>query len=85
MTAMYNNNYNSKTRKTPAHVNKLAAIKDFGDAFEGFRQKLAPEKKALGAAIWQSGTKHFQMFFECKAQGNQHKIRIAFFERNKYS
>ena len=39
-----------------------------------------PLKKAIGAAIWQSGRQKFSNFSACKAQVNQHKIRIAFFE-----
>ena len=38
-------------------------------------------KKAIGAAIWQPGHQKFSNFSVCKGQGNQHEIRIAFFER----
>ena len=37
-----------------------------------------PLKKAIGAAIWQSG---HQKFLNFSAQDNQYEIRIAFFER----
>ena len=40
-------------------------------------------KKAIGAAIWQSEHHKFSNFLACKAQGYQHEIRIAFFERDK--
>ena len=41
-----------------------------------------PLKKAIGAAIWQSGHQKILIFSACKAQGNKHEIRIAFFERD---
>ena len=41
-----------------------------------------PLQKAIGAAKRQSGHQKFSNFSACKAQGNQHEIRIAFFERN---
>ena len=41
-----------------------------------------PLKKAIGAAIWQSGHQKISNFSVCKAPGNQHEIGIAFFERN---
>ena len=41
------------------------------------------KKKEIGAVIWKSGHQTFSNFSACKAQGNQHEIRIAFFERNK--
>ena len=41
-----------------------------------------PLKKAIGAAIWQSGHQKFSHFSACKAQENQHKVRNAFFEHD---
>ena len=59
----------------------LAVIKDNEEAFEGFRQKWAPEKRN-GTAKQKSGHQKNSNFSACKAQANQHKIRIAFFEHN---
>ena len=39
-----------------------------------------PLKKSLGATKRQPGHKKTLIIFACKAQGNQHEIRIAFFE-----
>ena len=52
----------------------LAVIKDYGD--------VSPWKKATGAAKRQSGHQKISNLSACKAQGNQHEIRIAFFKRN---
>ena len=41
-----------------------------------------PLKKAMGAAKQQSGHQKVSNFSACQAQGNQHEIRIAFFERD---
>ena len=41
-----------------------------------------PLQKAIGAAIWQSGHQKILNFSACKAQANQHAIRIAFFEHD---
>ena len=41
-----------------------------------------PLKKAIVAVIWHSGHRKFSIFSSCKAQGNQHEIRIAFFKSN---
>ena len=41
-----------------------------------------PLKKAIGAAKRQSGHKKTSNFSACKAQGNQHEIRTALFERD---
>ena len=57
----------------------LAVIKEYGDAFESFRWTL---KKAIGAAKWQSEHQKIPNFSACKAHSNQHKIRIAIFERD---
>ena len=43
---------------------------------------IEPLKKAMGAAKRQSGHQKISNFSACKAQGNQHEIRIAFFERD---
>ena len=40
-------------------------------------------KKVIGATIWQSRHQTFSNFSAWKTQGNQHEIRIAFFERDK--
>ena len=40
----------------------LAVIKNYGDAFKGFRRKSAL-KKAIGAAIWHSGRQKKFTFF----------------------
>ena len=42
-----------------------------------------PLKKAIGVAKRQSGHQKNSNFSACKAQGNQHEIRIAFFERDE--
>ena len=42
-----------------------------------------PLQKAIGVAIWQPGHQKFSNFSACKAQGNQHEIRIAFSKCNK--
>ena len=47
--------------------------------------EVSPWKKAVGAAIWQSGHQKISNFSARKAPGNQHEIRIAFFERDKSS
>ena len=39
-------------------------------------------KKVIGAAKRQSGYQKILNFSACRAQGNQHEIRIAFFERD---
>ena len=44
-----------------------------------------PPKKPIGVAIWQSGHQKNSNFPACKAQGNEHEIRIAFFERDYYN
>ena len=41
-----------------------------------------PLKKAIRAAVWRSGHQKISNFSACKAQGNQHEIRNAFFERD---
>ena len=51
---------------------QLPVIKDHEDAFEGFRGPLKKSNRGDHLAIWTPA---------CKAQGNQHEIRIAFFER----
>ena len=43
-----------------------------------------PLRKEIGAAIWQSGHQKISNFSACQAQDNQHEIRIAFFEREKF-
>ena len=60
---------------------KLAIIKDYVDAFEGFRRKWAPEKSKRGSQT-AVRTPKILNFSACKAQINQHEIRIAFFERD---
>ena len=61
-------------------------MKDYGDPFEGFRQKCMyvsePLKKAIGVAIWQSRRQKVSSFSACKAEANQHEIRIVFFACN---
>ena len=42
-----------------------------------------PLIKKIVAAKRQSGHQNILNFSACKAQGNQHEIRIAFFEREK--
>ena len=41
-----------------------------------------PLKKAIRAVIWQYGHQKISNVSACKAQGNHHEIRIAFFERD---
>ena len=50
-------------------LTKLAVIKDYGEL--------------IRAAKRQHGQQKFSTFSTCKAQGNQDKMRIAFFEREK--
>ena len=49
---------------------------------ETFPADVSPWKKAIGAAKRQSGHQNVSNVSACKAQGNQHEIRIAFFERD---
>ena len=62
------------------HINKLAVIGDYGDAFERISGGNEPPKKAIGAAIWKTKHQDISNFTACKAQGNQHKIRIGHFQ-----
>ena len=40
-------------------------------------------KRAIGVAKWQSRHQKISNFPACRAQGDQHEIRIAFFESDK--
>ena len=62
----------------------LAVIGDYGDAFEGISGGNELLKKAIGATIWKTGYQIISIFIAYKAQGNQHEIRIAFFERDYF-
>ena len=43
-----------------------------------------PLTKAIRVAIWQSGHQIISNISACKAQANQHEIRIAFFGHDNF-
>ena len=49
-----------------------------------FPAEASPWKKAIGAAILQSGHQKMSIFSACKAQGTNTKLGLRSFERDKY-